>query len=71
MDNPLDVVQMVRNHELSFAVTAIMLDELARQIAEDYSCYVDGDEKRCESVAKCKKCILTNVYFIAKKKEEN
>lgn len=69
MENPLDIVRMANNHELSFAIMATMMDELARQIAEDYLCYVDGDEKRCESVAKCKRCILTNVYFIAKKKE--
>lgn len=69
MKSPLDVVTMVRNGYISYEVLARMLDNLAKQLAEDYPCFVDGDDKRCESLVKCKKCILTNEYFIARKKE--
>lgn len=68
MKAPLDIITMVKDGYIPNSIVALMLDNLAQQLAEDYPCYVDGSDKHCVSDDKCKRCILTNEYLIARKR---
>ena len=67
MKAPLDIIVMVKNGYIPNQVVARMLDSLAQQLAEDYPCFVDGGDEQCESTTKCKRCILTNEFLLARK----
>lgn len=68
MKSPLDIITMVEDGYIPNKIIARMLDSLASQLAEDYPCFVDGGNEKCESTSKCKRCILTNEYLLARKR---